>query len=56
MFGEDWFDGVADCALLGDRHDLGDLVRQVHLKHVALVRLEDVEMLRERERERERER
>ena len=45
MLGEDWLDGFADSALLGDGHDLCHLVGQVHLKQVFLVCLEDVQVL-----------
>ena len=46
MFGEDWFDGVAHCPFRRHCHDLRDLVGEVHFKHVGLVGLEDIEMLR----------
>lgn len=45
MFGEDWSDGIPDRAQGGHRHDLGDLVGEVDFKHIALVSLENVEML-----------
>ena len=49
MLREDRSDGVPHCAILRNSHDLGDLVGQVDLKHVALVALDQVEMLREGE-------
>lgn len=50
MFGEDWFDGIAHCSFWRHCHDLGDLVGKVHFEHIALVGLENIEMLRGRER------
>lgn len=46
LLDEDGSNGVTDGALWGDGHDLGDLVGQVHFKHVPLVLLEDVQVLR----------
>lgn len=45
VLGEDWLDRVPHCAVLGHRHDLVDLVGEAHFEDVALVSLEDVEVL-----------
>lgn len=47
MLLEDGLDGLLHCARRRNLHYLGDLIREVHFKHVPLVRLEDIQMLQE---------